>query len=161
MYSVLQGYIPSISMTSKSTICFPFFCLTPFFCKTLNFFSIPLLSILSLFSTLLCPWNSLSIIFPLTDLLQFSPSIKISVCQGTNCGSCMHRPFIMLPVARVVYHQFHMGIFWGILMITGMYQVVKPYIFVYTVWCMLFLLRFRLLCHVCILACACELCIWC
>ena len=33
--------------------------------------------------------------------------------------------------------------------------------FVYTVWCMFFLLRFRLLCHVCILACACELCIWC
>ena len=115
-------------MTSKSTICFPFFCPTPFFYKTLNLFSIPLLSILSLFSTLLCPWNSSSIIFPLTDLLHFFPSIKISACQGTNCGSCMHRPFIMLPVASVVYHQFHMGIFLGILMITGMHQVVKPYI---------------------------------
>ena len=38
MYSVLQGYIPSISMTSKSVICFPFFCPTSFFCKILNLF---------------------------------------------------------------------------------------------------------------------------
>ena len=40
----------------------------------------------------------------------------------------MHRPFIMLPVANVVYHQFSMYFFLGILMITGVHQVVKPYI---------------------------------
>ena len=52
-------------------------------------------------------------IFPLNDLLHFFPSLKMSVCQETNCGSCMHRPFIMLPVANVVYHQFSMDFFWA------------------------------------------------
>ena len=49
------GVHPSVSMTSKSVICFPFLCPIPFFFKTLDLFSISLLSKLSLFSILLSP----------------------------------------------------------------------------------------------------------
>ena len=89
----------SISMILKSVIYFPFSCPIPFFFKTL-IFSIPFPSILSLFSTLLSPCSPTSdssIFFTLHDLLHFFHLIKSSACQGTNCGSCMHRKS-MLPV---------------------------------------------------------------
>ena len=140
-------------------ICFPFFCATPFFCKTLNlFFSYP--SSFNSYPILYFAFPLKFFLYHLSSywLVAIFPSIKISVCQGTNCGHCMCRPFTMLPVLFTINFLWKI---YGILMIIGMHQVVKPYIFVYTVWCMFLLLRFRLLCHVCILACACELCIWC
>ena len=88
------GVHPSVSMISKSVIYFPFFCPIPFFFKNPYLYSVPLPSILSLFSTLLSPCSPMSdssIFFTLHDLLCFLPSNKLSACQGTNCGSCMHR----------------------------------------------------------------------
>ena len=75
---------PSVSMTSKSVICSPFLCPIPFFFKTLDLFSIPLLSILSLFSALLSPWKFLSIFFTLSDLLQFIFSTYRTICMSEN-----------------------------------------------------------------------------
>ena len=83
------------------------FSLSPFLsslkplCFFLLFFSVPFPSILSLSSTLPSPCSPMSdssIFFTLHDLLHFFHVIKSSVCQGTNCGSCMHRK-PMLPVA--------------------------------------------------------------
>ena len=93
MYSFLQGYIPSVSMTSTSVNFFFFFCPFPFFLLTLN-----LLSILIAYSLLCFLLEfSLSAIFPLIDLLHCFPSIELSACQGKIVeAACTDKS--MLPV---------------------------------------------------------------
>ena len=67
----------------------------------------------------------------------------------------------MLPVANVVHQQYSMETIYSILVVARTCQFFQPYIFIYTVWSMFFLLRYRLLYHVCILPCAGQLCLWC
>ena len=79
---------------------FLLFCSFPFFFQALNLLSIPLLSILIVYSLLSFLLEiSLSIIFLLIDLLQFIFSIHNTVCMSGNQlweAACADKP--MLPV---------------------------------------------------------------